>query len=808
MLTAVFSYHEDEEMVAQNNPYDLSESIGSLSAEDLIPFKIDADFGPAGDQEKAIEKIVSQLENSQERCILLGVTGSGKTFAMAHIIERLQIPTLILSHNKTLARQLWQEMSSLFPDNAVEYFVSHYDYYQPEAYVPTRDLYIDKELQMNERIEQERFSTVASLVTRSDVVVVGTVSTIYGLNPPETFLQHHLRIHVGQKTQPVEVVRELVDLHYGRVTGSDFQRGDIRLRGEILDIWMPSRDDPLRVKFGFDGIEQIQICESISFEPLDEIEEAWIHPKEFYITSEESFERALEEIENDRDERERWFKSQGKDLEAHRIVTRTDFDLELLRELGTCKGIENYSKHFDGRNTGDRPYCLFDFMASCAQSFHGDPEKYLVIMDESHVTLPQLGGMHGGDKSRKSNLIDHGFRLPSAFDNRPLRIDEFQSLVPRMVYVSATPGERELRHLAEVTNQEIPEGLMHAPGGGGAIESIIPKKRTSMLETMEGIEGIVRMEIRPTGLLDPEIEVRPTEGQVQDLLDEINNCIENNERVLVTVLTIKFAEEVADYLIRMGIKAHYLHSEIGTIERSEIIKALRIGHIDVIVGINLLREGLDIPEVSLVAIFDADREGFLRNERSLLQTIGRAARNERGRVILYSDSVSAAMQAAIKQTVERRSRQENYNQTHGIVPTSIKKSLPTMGEEIDALLAGTAGKGNSGGKRFVGSFTGKSKQKNDSDIVKRFGLGVGTWNEHNEEYESVLTNISQPSWVEAASELLTIEDSKGTDEGIDQKIRLVERLRKEMTSAAARLEFERAAKIRDRIMQLENEIFN
>ena len=783
-------------MHPSTDPYDLSNSIDGRAKKDQIPFIIEAEYEPAGDQENAIEKIISQLKNSQERCILLGVTGSGKTFAMAHIIEQMQIPTLILSHNKTLARQLWQEMSSLFPRNAVEYFVSHYDYYQPEAYVPTRDLYIDKELQMNERIEQERFSTVASLVSRSDVVVVGTVSTIYGLNPPETFLQHHLRLYEGQQVEPMEIVRELVSLHYGRVSGSDFQRGDIRLRGEILDIWMPSRDDPIRVKFGFDGIEKIQICEAISFEPLDEIEEAWIHPKEFYITSEDSFERALQEIEQEVSEREKWFKSQEKELEAHRIVTRTDFDLELLRELGTCKGIENYSKHFDGRKSGERPYCLFDFMSACAQSFHGDPEKYLVIMDESHVTLPQLGGMHAGDKSRKANLIEHGFRLPSAFDNRPLRIDEFQALVPRMLYVSATPGERELRHLAEVTNQEIPEGLLHAPGGGGAIESNEPKIRRSMLEIMNEIEGIVQMEIRPTGLLDPEIEIRSTEGQVQDLLDEINECVNKNERVLVTVLTIKFAEEVSDYLQRMGIKAHYLHSEIGTIERSEIIKALRIGHIDVIVGINLLREGLDIPEVSLVAIFDADREGFLRNERSLLQTIGRAARNENGRVILYSDSISPAMQAAIEQTLERRQRQERYNLENGIIPTTITKALPTMGEEVEGLLAGTAGKGSSGGKRFVGSFT-KSQQKRDTNLVQKFSLGAGTWSEHPEEIGSILSNVSQPSWVDAATEVLD-----------DDKIRLIERLRKEMTTAASRLEFERAAKIRDRIIQLENEFIN
>tara|TARA_B100002052_G_scaffold287683_1_gene302869 strand:+ start:6999 stop:9350 length:2352 start_codon:yes stop_codon:yes gene_type:complete len=783
-------------MHPSTDPYDLSKSIDGRAKKDQFPFIIEAEYEPAGDQENAIEKIISQLKNSQERCILLGVTGSGKTFAMAHIIEQMQIPTLILSHNKTLARQLWQEMSSLFPRNAVEYFVSHYDYYQPEAYVPTRDLYIDKELQMNERIEQERFSTVASLVSRSDVVVVGTVSTIYGLNPPETFLQHHLRLYEGQQVEPMEIVRELVSLHYGRVSGSDFQRGDIRLRGEILDIWMPSRDDPIRVKFGFDGIEKIQICEAISFEPLDEIEEAWIHPKEFYITSEDSFERALQEIEQEVSEREKWFKSQEKELEAHRIVTRTDFDLELLRELGTCKGIENYSKHFDGRKSGERPYCLFDFMSACAQTFHGDPEKYLVIMDESHVTLPQLGGMHAGDKSRKANLIEHGFRLPSAFDNRPLRIDEFQALVPRMLYVSATPGERELRHLAEVTNQEIPEGLLHAPGGGGAIESNEPKIRRSMLEIMNEIEGIVQMEIRPTGLLDPKIEIRSTEGQVQDLLDEINECVNKNERVLVTVLTIKFAEEVSDYLQRMGIKAHYLHSEIGTIERSEIIKALRIGHIDVIVGINLLREGLDIPEVSLVAIFDADREGFLRNERSLLQTIGRAARNENGRVILYSDSISPAMQAAIEQTLERRQRQERYNLENGIIPTTITKALPTMGEEVEGLLAGTAGKGSSGGKRFVGSFT-KSQQKRDTNLVQKFSLGAGTWSEHPEEIGSILSNVSQPSWVDAATEVLD-----------DDKIRLIERLRKEMTTAASRLEFERAAKIRDRIIQLENEFIN
>ncbi len=780
--------------------YDLSKAIGERAIANAIPFHLEADYGPSGDQEKAIEKIISQLENGQERCILLGVTGSGKTFAMAHIIQRLQIPTLVLSHNKTLARQLWQEMSGLFPSNAVEYFVSHYDYYQPEAYIPGRDLYIDKELQMNERIEQERFSTVASLVTRPDVIVVGTVSTIYGLNPPETFLQHHLRIFVGQVVEPMDVVRELVTLHYGRVSGSDFNRGDIRLRGEILDIWMPSRDDPIRIRFGLDGIERIQICEAISFEPLDEIEEAWIHPKEFYITAEESFSQALEDIEEERDNREKWFRDRNMELESHRIATRTDYDLDRLREIGSCKGIENYSRHFDGREIGERPYCLFDFMAACANTFHDDPDRYLVIMDESHVTLPQLGGMYAGDLSRKRNLIEHGFRLPSAYDNRPLRIDEFQNLVPRMMYVSATPGERELRHLAEVTGQKIPAGLQHVPSGGGAVDTDVKKKRSaSMRDTLREIDGVVQMEIRPTGLLDPRIEVRPTEGQVQDLLDEINQCVQNDERVLVTVLTIKFAEEVADYLQRMGVKAHYLHSEIGTIERSEIIKALRIGHIDVIVGINLLREGLDIPEVSLVSIFDADREGFLRNERSLLQTIGRAARNENGRVILYADSVSPAMQASIEQTLERRKRQEEYNEKNKITPTTIQKALPVMGQEVEGLLSNTVGKGASGGKRMVGSRTGGRAGK--TDIVKRFNLGAGIWNEHE---DSILFNISQPVWTQDGDDAPEISED-GDNENL---LRLIERLQKEMKAAAARLEFERAAQIRDRIIQLESQFSN
>ena len=759
------------------DPFDLSKALEGAAKSHLDPsiakFRLQAEYGLAGEQESAIEKTLSQLRNSQSRCVMLGVTGSGKTFAMANIIEALNIPTLILSHNKTLSRQLWQEMSGLFPENAVEYFVSHYDYYQPEAYLPKRDLYIEKELSMNERIEQERFSTVASLVSRPDVLVVATVSAIYGLNPPETFLQQHVRLHVGQQVEPQDVVKELVGLQYRRVTG-EITRGELRLRGEVLDLWMPSRDDPLRIRFDLEGITRIQVCEAVSWESIDEIEEVWIHPKEFFMTGPERFEKALEDIEFELQERIDFFEKAGRDLEAHRLESKTRYDLDLLREIGHCRSIENYSMHFDGRTFGERPYCLLDFFAACAQTFHGSKEKFLVIMDESHVTLPQLGGMYHGDKSRKENLIEHGFRLPSAADNRPLMGHEFQSLVPQILYVSATPGERELRQLCETTGQPIPEAD--------------PKeKRKPLLKDALGeIKGIARMEIRPTGLLDPAIEVRPTEGQVQNLLDEITSCTQKNERVLVTVMTIKFAEEVADYLQRMGVKAHYLHSEIDTLERSEIIKALRIGHIDVIVGINLLREGLDLPEVSLVAIFDADKEGFLRNERSLLQTIGRASRNENGRVILYADKMGRAMESAISQTIERREKQIAHNERHGITPRTIDKPLPVMGIEVGELLAGTAGKGMTGGKRFVGGSSGQTRTERERDLVKKFNLGAGSWG------DDIVANLSQPTSVGLP------------DDVSDTGLRLVERLRKEMNQAAARLDFEKAAKLRDRIFQLVN----
>ena len=759
-----------------SDPFDISKALEGAVKDRLSPevsrFIIHSEHGTAGDQEKAIENLISQLENNQERCVLLGVTGSGKTFAMAHLIERLNIPTLIISHNKTLARQLYQEMAGLFPENGVEYFVSHYDYYQPEAYLPKRDLYIDKELSINERIEQERFATVASLVSRPDCVVVSSVSCIYGLNAPETFLSYHCRIHVGQEIEPIDLVRELVSLQYGR-TSTDLERGQVRLRGENLDVWMPSRDDPLRIRFGFEGVEHIQICDPVTWEVLDELNEAWIHPKEFFMVSPERFEKALENIETELDGRVAELKSEDKEIEAHRLEQKTRYDLEMLREIGHCTAVENYSMHLDGRDYGERPYCLLDFFAAAAKQFHGDPKKFLVIMDESHVTLPQVGGMFGGDRSRKLNLIEHGFRLPSAADNRPLKLKEFQSLVPQMVYVSATPGERELLHLCEVTEQEVPIGLRHVSGGGGVDEPEYSKKHPdseSMYDMLQMIEEIPRMEIRPTGLLDPEIEVRGTEGQVADLLSEINARIAKGERTLVTVLTIKFAEEVAQYLNKMGIKAHHLHSEIDTLERTEIINALRIGHIDAIVGINLLREGLDIPEVSLVSIFDADRQGFLRNERSLLQTIGRAARNSNGKVILYADSMSPAMAASIRQTLERRERQIIHNEKFGITPVTIQKALPQMGSDVGDLIAGTAG-----GKRLVASKGGRK----DGDWASNLKIGAGQWAHSN----SVTSNISQP---------------------IGELNYSIEELKEMMQQAALELDFERAAMLRDKIHEMES----
>lgn len=793
--------------LTERDPFDLSKALEGAALEHLHPdvkrLRLHSEFEPSGDQPKAIEKLISQLEKGQERAVLLGVTGSGKTYAMAQVIQHLNIPTLIISHNKTLARQLHQEMTGYFPENAVDYFVSHYDYYQPEAYLAKRDLYIDKELSINERIEQERFATIASLVTRPDCVIVSSVSCIYGLNPPETFLEYHVRVHVGQNIETSDLLKELIVLQYKRTT-VDLSRGECRLRGEVLDVWMPSRDDPLRIQFDFDGVTKVQVCDPVTWEVLDTLDEAWIHPKEFFMTSPERYEEALVSIEDELDDRIAHYSSLGHELERHRIEQRTRYDLEMIREIGHCQSMENYSLHFDGRERGQRPYCLLDFFAACAKQFHGSPDKFLVIMDESHVTLPQVGGMYYGDRSRKESLIEHGFRLPTAADNRPLKIPEFQKLIPQMVYVSATPGERELRHLCEITNQPLPDGLLHAKSGGGAGQADLEKKHPdseSLYHMVQKIDGIAKMEIRPTGLLDPEIEVRPTSGQIADLLSEINLRIKVGERTLVTVLTIKFAEEVAAYLNKMGVKAHHLHSEIDTIERTEILNALRIGHIDVIVGINLLREGLDLPEVSLVAIFDADRQGFLRNERSLLQTIGRASRNINGHVLLYGDSMSPAMRAAIQQTLERRERQQAYNDAHNITPRTIVKVLPKMNSDLEGLISGTS-TSQDGTRRLVAKKGGRK----EGDWAQNLNIGAGAWAAGSGQdgttgksfYSSIEKSNIQLTYDEPDDVLLGLEPSQIQD--------LLTELRAAMKGAAKNLDFEEAARLRDRVFELEQRL--
>ena len=793
--------------LTERDPFDLSRALEGAALEHLHPDKkrlnLHSEFQPSGDQPKAIEKLISQLENGQERSVLLGVTGSGKTYAMAQVIQHLNIPTLIISHNKTLARQLYQEMAGYFPENAVDYFVSHYDYYQPEAYLAKRDLYIDKELSINERIEQERFAAVASLVTRPDCVIVSSVSCIYGLNPPETFLEYHVRVHVGQHIETSDLLRELIVLQYKRTT-VDLSRGECRLRGEVLDVWMPSRDDPLRIQFDFDGVTKIQVCDPVTWEVLDSLDEAWIHPKEFFMTSPERYEAALGSIEDELDDRIAHYSSLGHELERHRIEQRTRYDLEMIREIGHCQSMENYSLHFDGRERGQRPYCLLDFFEACAKQFHGNPDKFLVIMDESHVTLPQVGGMYYGDRSRKESLIEHGFRLPTAADNRPLKIPEFQKLVPQMVYVSATPGERELRHLCEITGQSLPNGLLHAKSGGGAGQADRDKKHPdseSLYHMVQHIDGIAKMEIRPTGLLDPEIEVRPTSGQVADLLSEINIRIKRGERTLVTVLTIKFAEEVSQYLNQMGVKAHYLHSEIDTIERTEIINALRIGHIDVIVGINLLREGLDIPEVSLVAIFDADRQGFLRNERSLLQTIGRAARNVNGHVLLYADSMSPAMRASIQQTLERRERQQASNEANGVVPKTIQKALPKMNSDVDDLIAGTS-TSKDGTRRLIAKKGGRK----EGDWAQKLNIGAGAWAAGEGQDGSSGQNANKS--IGKSNIQLTYDEPDDVLSGLEpsQIKDLLGELRSAMKEAAKNLDFEEAARLRDRVFELEQRL--
>jgi excinuclease ABC subunit B len=655
-------------------------------------FNLQAPYTPKGDQPSAIAKLVEGLEKGQKHQTLLGATGTGKTFTISNVVTEVNKPTLVIAHNKTLAGQLYSEFKEFFPDNAVEYFVSYYDYYQPEAYVPHTDTYIEKDASINDEIDKLRHSATSSLFERNDVLIVASVSCIYGLGNPEEYRELVVSLRTGMEIGRNELLRKLVDIQYER-NDINFVRGTFRVRGDVVEIFPASRDERcMRVEFFGDEIDRIREVDALTGEILGEREHIAIFPASHFVTREEKMVKAIENIEAELEEQLKVLRSQDKLLEAQRLEQRTRYDLEMMREMGFCSGIENYSRHLTLRPAGATPYTLLDYF----------PDDFLIVIDESHVSIPQIRGMFNGDQARKNVLVEHGFRLPSALDNRPLTFEEFEGHVKEAIYVSATPGPYEIEHTPEM------------------IEQII----------------------RPTGLLDPTIDVRPIEGQIDDLIDEIHTRIQQNERVLITTLTKKMSEDLTDYLKDIGIKVQYLHSEIKTLERIEIIRELRLGTYDVLVGINLLREGLDIPEVSLVAILDADKEGFLRSERSLIQTIGRAARNSNGHVVMYADRMTDSMTKAIDETKRRREIQMAYNEKHGITPTTINKEI--------------------------------------RDVIRATQVA-----EETETYVEKLT--------------------KGKKLTKDEKVTLLEKLEKEMKEAAKALDFERAAELRDTILELKAE---
>ena len=660
------------------------------------PFRLHSAYVPTGDQPEAIDSLVANLEAGVPEQILLGVTGSGKTFTMANVIARCGRPALVLAPNKTLAAQLYNEFREFFPQNAVEYFVSYYDYYQPEAYVPASDTYIEKDSSINDNIDKLRHAATHALLTRRDVIIVASVSCIYGLGSPEFYARMIIPVEVGQHMSMDALITRLVEVQYER-NDYDFHRGTFRVRGDVLEI-IPAyhHERALRIEFFGDDIDSMREVDPLTGDVLAEVGKTVIYPASHFVSAQDNLKRTTADIRQELLERLTAFKASGRLVEAQRLEQRTQLDLEMIEELGYCNGIENYSRHLDGRKAGEPPSCLLNYF----------PEDFILFVDESHITVPQVGGMFKGDRSRKQTLVDYGFRLPSALDNRPLQFDEFRSLLHQVVYVSATPGKYEMDQSQGIISEQI---------------------------------------IRPTGLVDPEVEVRPTRGQMEDLLGECRERIRRGERVLVTTLTKRMAEDLTEYCCNMGVNARYLHSDIDTLERLQIIRALRQGEFDVLVGINLLREGLDIPEVSLVCILDADKEGFLRSTGSLIQTFGRAARNVHGHVILYADTVTASMRAAIDETERRRAKQTAYNTGHGITPRSTRKSLESP---LDALYVDTSS--SSRGK-------GKGRASRQDDAVP-----------------------------------LTAEDTAA----------LVQRLEKEMREAARELEFERAAALRDRIRAL------
>ncbi|MGJ3801668.1 excinuclease ABC subunit UvrB [Limosilactobacillus mucosae] len=663
------------------------------------PFELISDYQPTGDQPEAIAQLTQGLKKGEHAQILLGATGTGKTFTISNVIAKANKPTLILSHNKTLAGQLYGEMKKFFPNNAVEYFVSYYDYYQPEAYVPSSDTYIEKDASINDEIDKLRHAATSALLERNDVIVVASVSSIFGLGDPREYRDHVLSLHVGQEIERNQLLRDLVEIQFDR-NDIDFQRGRFRVHGDVVEIFPASRDErALRVEFFGDEIDRIREVDALTGEIIGDREQVSIFPATHFLTSDDIMDTALPQIEAEMKAQVAKFTQEGKPLEAERIQQRTTYDIEMMREMGYTNGIENYSRYMDGRKPGEPPFTLLDFF----------PKDFLLIVDESHQTMPQVRGMYNGDRARKQQLIDYGFRLPSALDNRPLKLSEFEERVNQVIYMSATPGPYE----------------------------------------QEQTDHVVQQIIRPTGLLDPKVEVRPVMGQIDDLVGEINQRIEKNERVLITTLTKKMSEDLTDYLKDLGLKVKYLHSDIKTLERTQIIRELRLGKFDVLVGINLLREGLDIPEVSLVAILDADKEGFLRNERSLIQTIGRAARNANGQVIMYADTITASMQAAIDETKRRREIQEAYNQAHHIVPKTIIKPIQ---EAITAV-----------------------KPAEDAGEI-----------EHDTEF--------------------TVKDFKALAK--DEQQDLLAELTEQMRSAAKRLDFEQAATLRDTIMELNAAVKN